>query len=363
MAQDRSNELIPAFSVSFDPPMAQSRLMKKESSRLRAATTITPLRISFAGGGTDIPSYFARKAGAVVSSTIDKYVYVTVKRHSPLFGETYRLNYSKTEHVNRLDDIENDIARECLRQVPVEPPLFISTAADLPALSGLGSSSSFAVGLLYALHALRGEDVSAGQLAEEACHIEIDALKRPIGKQDQYAAAFGGLNYITFQSDHRVNLDPLWMPREGVGELFRHGMLFWTGQQREASDILKRQVRKIGRAESGYRTLFDLANDCRDSLLGGFKSREFAKILDAGWQIKRGLSEGISNRKIDHWYKRALDAGALGGKLLGAGGGGFLYLVVPPKRQRAVRTRLKDMFSVHLGYEPRGARILSTLNE
>jgi D-glycero-alpha-D-manno-heptose-7-phosphate kinase len=343
--------------------MAQSRLMKKILPRLRAATTITPLRISFAGGGTDIPSYFARNSGAVVSSTIDKYVYVTVKRHSPLFGETYRLNYSKTEHVNRLDDIENDIARECLRLVPVEPPLFISTAADIPALSGLGSSSSFAVGLLYALHTLRDESVSAGQLAEEACHIEIDVLNQPIGKQDQYAAAFGGLNYIAFQPDNRVSLDPLWMPREGIAELFRHGMLFWTGQQRAASDILKRQVHKMRHAEPDYQALYGLANDCRDLLLSGFNSPAFAKILDSGWQVKRGLLDGISNGKIDHWYKRALSAGALGGKILGAGGGGFLYLVVPPKRQRAVRTRLKDMFSVHLGYEPRGARILSTLNE
>ena len=171
----------------------------------RAVTTITPQRLSFAGGGTDLPDFYEQHGGAVVSSTIDKYLYVTVKRHSPLFNEVYRLSYSKTEHVDHLEDIENDIARECLKLVHVEPPLFIATAADLPAQSGLGSSSSFAVGLLYALHTMRGEEVSAGQLAEEACHVEIGLLKRPIGKQDQYAAAFGGLNYMSFQRDGRVH--------------------------------------------------------------------------------------------------------------------------------------------------------------
>ena len=165
----------------------------------RAVTTITPQRLGFAGGGTDLPAFYRQHGGAVLSSAIDKYIYVTVKRHSPLFNENYRLSYSKTEHVNSLDEIENDIARECLRLVDVEPPLFIATASDLPVSSGLGSSSSFAVGLLYALHTLRGEDVSAGQLAEEACHVELNVLGHPIGKQDQYAAAFGGLNYISFQ--------------------------------------------------------------------------------------------------------------------------------------------------------------------
>lgn len=158
----------------------------------KTVTTITPQRISFVGGGTDLPSFYKNHNGEVISSAIDKYIYVTVKQHSPLFEEAYRLSYSKTEHVQSLDEIENSIARECLRLVSVEPPLYIATAADLPASSGLGSSSSFAVGLLHALHLLKGERVSAGQLAEEACHIEIDVLGNPIGKQDQYAAAFGG---------------------------------------------------------------------------------------------------------------------------------------------------------------------------
>jgi D-glycero-alpha-D-manno-heptose-7-phosphate kinase len=335
----------------------------KSSNRagLRAVTTITPLRISFAGGGTDFPSYYERNGGAVVSSAIDQYVYVTVKRHSPLFGEMYRLNYSTTEHVSALDQIENNIARECLRLIHVDPPLFIATAADLPALSGLGSSSSFAVGLLYALHTLRGENVSAGQLAEEACHIEIDVLRSPIGKQDQYAAAFGGLNYIAFERNRRVSLDPLWLPNGAIINLFRASMLFWTGQQRQASTILKQQVCNIETSKRQYKKLFDLADECRQSLLTGFDEQRLGSLLDKGWQIKRALAEGISNGEIDDWYNRAKIAGALGGKLLGAGGGGFLYLIAPPSRQKAISARLRGMTGVPVGYEPRGARILSVL--
>lgn len=329
---------------------------------MRAVTTIAPLRVSFAGGGTDIASYYTRHGGAVVSATIDQYVYVTVKRHSRLFAENYRLSYSKTEHVERIDDIENDIARECLRLIEVDPPLFISTAADLPALSGLGSSSSFAVGLLYALHAIKGEEVSAGQLAEEACHVEIDMLKRPIGKQDQYAAAFGGLNYISFAREGRVQLDPLWVPNGGIAKFFRSSMLFWTGQQRDAGEVLADQVGRMTQSDADYAKMRELAGICRDHLLSATEDfAPVAALLDAGWRIKRGLAHGISNGGIDRWYERSLAAGALGGKLLGAGGGGFLYLLVPPEAQEKVRLALADLTDVHVNYEPRGARILSVV--
>jgi D-glycero-alpha-D-manno-heptose-7-phosphate kinase len=338
--------------------------MRKPGIPLRAVTTMAPLRVSLAGGGTDIAAYFTQHGGAVVSSTIDQYVYVTVKRHSPLFNENYRLSYSKTEHVDHLDNIENDIARECLRLVPVPPPLFISTAADLPALSGLGSSSSFAVGLLYALHVIKGEDVSAGQLAEEACHVEIDVLRRPIGKQDQYAAAFGGLNYISFRRDGRVQLDPLWLPNDAVGKLFKASMLFWTGQQRNAAGVLAEQVSRMPQAGADYAELHKMADDCRQQLLSGAHDlAAVGKLLDTGWRIKRGFASGISSDGIDAQYQRAMSAGALGGKILGAGGGGFLYLLVPPERQNAVRSALADMVDVAIDYDPRGARILSVVGE
>jgi D-glycero-alpha-D-manno-heptose-7-phosphate kinase len=328
----------------------------------RAVTTITPQRVSFAGGGTDIPEFYRRHGGSVISATIDKYIYVTVKRHSPLFNEVYRLSYSKTEHVNSLEEIENDVARECLRLVQVEPPLFIATASDLPALSGLGSSSSFAVGLLYALHMLRGEDVSAGQLAEEACHVEIDRLQRPIGKQDQYAAAFGGLNYITFQSDGRVHIDSVWLPADGAAALFRNSMLFWTGQQRQAADVLQEQRDKIDESCGTLLKMRDMAARCRDVLLATADNfQPLGAILDEGWRCKRSLASKISSAHIDNCYARALAAGALGGKIAGAGGGGFLYLVVTPDCREAVRAALPDMVDVEVRYEPRGAQLLSVV--
>lgn len=335
--------------------------MAEKSARLRLVTTITPQRLSFAGGGTDLPDFYRQDGGAVVSTAINKYIYVTVKQHSPLFGERYRLNYSQTEHVNELDAIENAIARECLRLVPVEPPLYISTIADLPAFSGLGSSSSFAVGLLYALHVLRGEEVSAGQLAEEACHVEIGMLKHPIGKQDQYAAAFGGLNHISFLTDDRISLDPLWLGGDSLNDLFRHSLLFWTGMQREAGKILSEQRRNIDERRDELRAMRDQAHACREQLLGGFDPRAFGDLLDSGWRAKRTLSSGITNNQIDLWYERGLAAGAYGGKVAGAGGGGFLYFVAPPERHEAIRAALHDMTEVRIGYEPRGSRVLSTM--
>lgn len=332
-------------------------------STLRTVTTITPQRLSFVGGGTDLPSFYEQHGGAVVSTTIDKYIYVTVKRHSPLFTEAYRLSYSKTEHVQSLEEIENDVARECLRLVHVEPPLFIATASDLPALSGLGSSSSFAVGLLYALHTLKGENVSAGQLAEEACHVEIEMLRRPIGKQDQYAAAFGGLNCISFEKNGRVQLDPLWLAGDGAGALFRNSMLFWTGMQREAGDILQEQNDRVDEKTDTLVQMRDMVAECKTALLSGTENpARFAALLDAGWRAKRTLASKITTPTIDEAYSAALAAGALGGKIAGAGGGGFFYLVVPPERRDSVRAALPGMTDVKISYEPRGARILATVD-
>ena len=338
--------------------------MPRAAKLPRAVTTITPQRVSFAGGGTDLPGVFSVHGGAVISATIDKYIYVTVKRHSPLFNEAYRLNYSTTEHVQSLDAIENDVARECLRLVHVEPPLQIATAADVPASSGLGSSSSFAVGLLYALHAMRGEDVSAGQLAEEACHVEIDVLKRPIGKQDQYAAAFGGLNYITFQANGRVQLEHIWLAGNGAEALFQSSMLFWTGTQREAGAVLAEQQSRIAVTGDTLIRMRDQATECRDILQQYPNDPErLGALIDSGWRAKRSLASTISSSQIDVYYERALAAGAFGGKITGAGGGGFLYLVVPPERQGAVRAALPEMVDISVSYEPRGARLLSRVPE
>src|SRR5512133_1561165 len=211
----------------------------------RIVVTRTPLRVSFAGGGTDLADFYERDYGAEFSTAIDKYIYVTVKRHSELFKEPIRVNYSSTELVDTVGEIKNNIARECLRLLKIDPPIYISTVGDLPACTGLAGSSSFAVGLLHALHAYRGERVGPGQLAEEATHVEIDVLKEPIGKQDQYAAAFGGLNSFRFNPGGAVTVEPVRVRNNFLEELFAHIQIFWTGIQRDASSVLSEQRQNI----------------------------------------------------------------------------------------------------------------------
>jgi len=322
-------------------------------------TTITPQRISFAGGGTDILSFSRDFDGAVLSSTIDKYIYVTVKQHSPLFGESYRLSYFKTEHANSLDEIENEIIRECLRLVPVSPPLYISTTADVPASSGLGSSSSFAVGILNALHAMRGEIVSPGQLAEEACRVEINILNKPIGKQDQYAAAFGGLNFITFNKNGRVTIDQITLPENGVNNLFDNLMLVWTGVQRDAGEILKEQLIKADINKESLYKIRELAFELRDKILDHpVCIKQFGEILHKSWIAKQKLSTTVSNSKIDELYEKALNLGCYGGKLAGAGGGGFILLVAPPFIQKKIQNEFNFFGAIKIKHEPLGSRII-----
>ncbi len=329
----------------------------------KSVTTLTPQRLSFAGGGTDFQDYYLNYEGAVLSATIDKYIYVTVKRHSPLFNEAYRLSYFKTEHVNTLDEIENDVARECLRLVPLEPPLHISTSADIPASSGLGSSSSFAVGLLHALHVMRGEKISIGQLAEEACHVEINMLKKPIGKQDQYAVAFGGINFIKFKKNNRISIDHIWEPLSGSDFLFRDLLLFWTGLQRDAEDILTEQKSNIKQKVEALHKIKILAKELKSLILEANQSSErIGEILDKSWTLKRGLSSNVSNGFIDNCYLKAKNNGAYGGKIAGAGGGGFLMLFAPKEKKEDVIKALPELIYTPINFEPRGTHILSIVN-
>lgn len=324
----------------------------------RLVTTMTPLRISFIGGGSDIADFYEQDRGAVVSTACDKYIYVTVKAHSPLFNEAYRINYSVTEHTDSLDDIRNDIVRECLRLVDVPAPLQVNIASDLPANSGLASSSAFAVGLLYALHTLRGEDVSAAQLAEEACTVEIERLGHPIGKQDQYAAAFGGLNLIQFHPGGAVSIDPISIGEDRLRVLFRDSLVFWTGIQRAAATILTEQRANLADTRHIVAAMRDDAMVLRDRLRANCTVAEIGALLDSNWRRKRELASSISEERIDRWYESALAAGAHGGKLLGAGGGGFLLLLAPPEKHEAVRAALGELTEVPMAYEPRGARVL-----
>ena len=348
--------------TSLAPEPFEERLYERAHATERPANIVvtrTPLRVSFAGGGTDLPEFYAVEEGAVLSTAVDKYVYVTVKRHSMLFNEPIRLNYSRTEQVNSVEEIENNIARECLKYLDVRPPIFISTVADMPASTGMGGSSSFAVGLLNALHAFRGERVTAGQLAEEACYIEMEVLKEPIGKQDQYAAALGGLNLLRFCKDGRVTVEPQPVVNGSLAHLFSNIMMFWTGHQRPAATVLTEQKSKTSRNLYVLRQMRDDAYELRGLCTRPqIELQELGRALHRGWELKRRLASRITTSEIDLHYARAMEAGAEGGKLCGAGGGGFLMFVVRPEKRERVRQALSELTLVPLSYEVHGSRVL-----
>lgn len=330
-----------------------------KTSNPRLVITRTPMRVSFAGGGTDLAAFYEQGYGAVFSTAINQYIYVTVKQHGEVFQERIRLNYSRSEQVQKIDEIENNIARESLRFLQIDTPIYISTVGDLPACTGLGSSSCFAVGLLNALHAFRGDRVSAGQLAEEACHIEIDVLKEPIGKQDQYAAAFGGLNYFRFRPGGGVTVEPQRMSNSALKNVFRSLMLFWTGIFREAGEVLSEQKARIMQKMDSLVAMREQAFELQRVTGNGHCDMEaFGSILDRGWQLKQRLAKSISSSDINDWYERARAAGAYGGKVCGAGGGGFLLFVVPPMHQDAVRKAISELPEVPIGPEVHGSQIL-----
>lgn len=321
--------------------------------------TRTPLRVSFAGGGTDLAAFYETEYGSVLSTAINKYIYVTVKRHGNVFSEAIRLNYSKSEQVQHIDQIENNIARECLKFLAIDPPIYISTVGDLPASTGLGGSSSFAVGLLNALHAYRGERVSAGQLAEEACHIEIEVLKEPIGKQDQYAAAFGGLNLFCFRAGGDVTVEPVRLLNGTLKSLFNQILMFWTGHQRDSGTVLSEQKQNTPQKMQSLIKMREQAKELQRLVSNGkCDLKAFGRVLDEGWQLKRSLASTITTNQIDDWYQVASCAGAIGGKLCGAGGGGFLLFIVPPERQEFVRRGLAELCEVPVEPEVHGSQIL-----
>ena len=322
-------------------------------------TTRTPLRVSFFGGGTDLPDYYRRGYGAVVSTTIDKYVYVTIKPHGALFNEVFRLNYSKTEQATSVEEIENEIARESIRLCEMRGPLYISTVADVPSGAGLGSSSSFAVGLLHAFHTMNGRRTTPGELAMSASRIEIDVLGKPIGKQDQFAAAYGGLNHIRFNADERVSITPINLSPENTTLLFSSFLLFWTGISRRAEDVLANQRERSKLNISTLDSLRSMADQASDLLHNDKMSiRQFGELLNEAWELKQRLSSRISDDQISVWYRRGIEAGAHGGKLCGAGGGGFLLFCAPQQKHSAIRAALSDLKSIDLAYDPLGTRVL-----
>ncbi len=317
----------------------------------------TPLRISVFGGGTDLKDFYEIEGGAVLSTAIDKYIFATVNKK---FDDHIRISYSKTEIVESVDQVHHDLIREAMKLSGVVRGIEITTIADIPSQgTGLGSSSTFTVGILNALHAYKGEHVSAEMLAKEACRIEIDAVKEPIGKQDQYIAAYGGLQFIQFNRDGSVFVDPVVCGTEIKRELQDNSMLFYTGITRRANTILAEQKESSsGKRLNELKSIKELAFTARKALEKNQSVDEFGRLLDEGWKLKKSLASGISNAGIDEMYEKAKKAGALGGKITGAGGGGFLLLYVPKSRQADVRSALQPLRQIDFRFEPQGSKII-----
>jgi len=296
--------------------------------------TKTPLRISFTGGGTDICDYYKHGHGAVVSVTIDKYIYITVNKK---FDDSIRVSYSKTEIVNNVEDLQHDIVRECLKMVGIKNGIEITSIADVPAGTGLGSSSAFTVGLLNALFTYTGYTPSATELAEKACEIEIDILKGPIGKQDQYAAAFGGINYFQFNKDETVDRHKIVLSASDQKKMNRKLMMFYTGITRSANSILSEQKKETNLKLEALNFMCAQAKKMETSLIEDGFTESIAKELHDGWEKKKSITSTISTGPINDLYETAIKAGALGGKLLGAGGGGFLLFYCDEEKQQNVR--------------------------
>jgi D-glycero-alpha-D-manno-heptose-7-phosphate kinase len=316
-----------------------------------------PFRVSFAGGGSDIGIFYRQKRGAVLSCSIAQYSFAIVHRY---FNERkYHLKYSRTELADALDEIQHPLLREALRMRGIEPGIEVTSVADIPSGTGLGSSSSFAVALLNALYAHQSVFASKETLARDACALEIERLGEPIGKQDQYAAAYGGINFIEFHPDESVTVQPLTLPKGVMAELEDSLMLFYTGDQRDTRTLLSRQVAVMQADPRKFDTMermVTLAHDMRDLLVAGDLAG-FGAALHAGWEMKRSLADGISHPRIDDLYARARAAGALGGKLAGAGGGGFLLLYAPKERQAAIRSALGELKTLDFRFDQVGARI------
>lgn len=318
--------------------------------------TKAPFRVSFIGGGSDLRSFYERNGyGAVVSTTIDKYMHIMLH---PYFHDKIRIKYSSLEDVADIRDVKHPIVRECLRLVRVERGVEIASIADVPAGTGVGSSSAFTVCLLHALHIYKGRHVTRQWLAEQACRIEIDILGEPIGKQDQYATSCGGLNYIRFDADGTVHVEPLLYRADTKRKLERRLMMFYVGNARKAGSILTAQKENMKKEDKflAVKKLVGLAEEMRQSLAKG-RITAVGELMHEGWLLKRQFAGGITNQAIDDYYGRALKAGALGGKLLGAGGGGFLLFYCEPSRQNALREAL-DLRELRFRFNSEGTRLV-----
>jgi len=320
--------------------------------------TRTPFRISFFGGGTDYPSWYLKNGGKVLSTTIDKYCYITIRHLPPFFEHRIRLVYSKIEMCQNYEEICHPAVRETLRFLKSDQGLEIHHDGDLPARSGMGSSSSFTVGLLHALYALKGVMVSKEQLAMESIHIEQNMIRETVGSQDQTAAAYGGLNHISFNKDGGIDVRPLILPRARREELNSHLMLFYTGIMRTASDVAKSYVDDIESREKPLEKMQEMVEKGCSILQGDSCISDFGGLLHEAWMVKRSLSNKVANDVVDDFYERARNSGTLGGKIMGAGGGGFLLLFVPLFAHNRVREALSELSHVPFCFESNGSQVI-----
>ena len=319
----------------------------------------TPFRVSLAGGGSDFAEYYRQRPGNVVTAAIDYYMYVTINRR---FDDSIRVSYTRTEIVDRVEDLQHDLIRECMKLTGLTSGLEITTIADLPAGIGLGSSSTLTVGVLNALYAMKDEWRSPAELARQACEIEIDILRKPIGKQDQYIAAFGGLQDIRFLSDDSVSVHPVICSPDLREQLVNRLLLFYTGVTREAGSILCEARQRLQAAPDNLAVvdgLVDVASRVRQAILSGCIDC-VGDLLDRSWRLKKQMASNVSNGHFDAIYTAALEAGAVGGKIAGAGGGGCLLLFAPRKRHDAVRAVMSaaGLREVPFAIEPEGSRIV-----
>lgn len=318
----------------------------------------TPLRMSFVGGGSDMPNFYREHGGAVLSTAIDKYIYVTINKK---FDNELRLSYSKTENVKSTWEIEHQLVRACLSRYGINGGLEITTVADIPSKgTGLGSSSSFTVSFLHCLHAYFGRHVSNEMLGAEASDIEINVCCEPIGKQDQYAAAYGGFNFYEFNPDDSVKVSPLISNPKTLNTIKNNLLMFYTGITRSASNLLKKQNEQIASSKIKQDTLkhmVSLAYTLRNELQNN-NTDAFGEILHENWLLKKSLITEISNDNINYWYQSAINAGAIGGKILGAGAGGFLIFYAPKEKHDGIIHQLKDLKHIDFNFEKNGSQII-----
>ncbi|PIQ87168.1 MAG: kinase [Candidatus Omnitrophica bacterium CG11_big_fil_rev_8_21_14_0_20_43_6] len=318
----------------------------------------TPFRISFFGGGTDYPAWFEKFGGAVLSTTIDKYCYISIRYLPPFFDHKHRIVYSIVENVKSTKEIKHPVVKAILKHFKIDKGVEVHHDGDLPARSGLGSSSSFTVGMLNSIYALKGKIISKSQLAKEAIHIERDVLKENVGSQDQVAVAYGGFNKIIFHNDHDFRVEAVTLHKEKIKQLQNHLMLVFTGFSRFASEIAAEQIKNTPNKEKELNVMRSMVDNAVEILNSDTNFVEFGRLLNESWLVKKKLSSKVSNSQVDSLYNKALKHGAIGGKLLGAGGGGFMLLFVRPQDRQKLARGLKGFLEVKFKFEKEGSQII-----